>query len=50
MTGIRIFLVLKKERVRRVSENNFKGKIFLKEKRASLQQIKKNRLMQANIF
>lgn len=36
MTGIRTFLVLKKEGVRSVSESNYKDKIFLKEKRAYL--------------
>lgn len=40
MTDIRNFLVLKKG-VRSVSESNYKDKIFLKEKRAYLRQIKK---------
>lgn len=49
MTAIRIFSVLKKEGVGGVSKSN-KDKIFPKEKRAYLREIKRNQTLQVNIF
>lgn len=49
MTAIRIFPVLKKEGVGGVSKSN-KDKIFPKEKRAYLREIKRNQTLQVIIF